>query len=123
MKTMLALTVMATVLITGCQSSQQSLNSAYNTCDRTGLRPGSWEYQRCTQSIYEENRHKADQAAAAVAVGVAAGAVGAYAISQASKKRDKNDRYYPAPVRRHNRDTYSGRPVGPAPVYGTRPSW
>ncbi len=83
---------MAATVLSGCQSSQQSLNSAYVTCDRTGLRPGSLEYQRCTQSVFEDNRQKSNEAATALAVGVAAGAVGAYALSEASKKDDKDDR-------------------------------
>lgn len=70
------------------------MNSAYITCDNTGLRPGSWRHERCTRNVYAENRRKSDQAASAVAVGVAAGAIGAYAISEASKDKQPRRRYY-----------------------------
>ncbi|MGV1761803.1 hypothetical protein ACQZ6F_33130 [Rhizobium sp. A22-96] len=123
MKPVLASLLVTAILLSGCQSSQQSLDSAYASCDRIGLRPGTMEYRRCTQNIYAENRQKADQAAAAVAVGVAAGAVGAYAISEASKKKDRKDRdrYYPDRGRRYYYDDYSRRPA--SPVYETRPAW
>ncbi|BCP52987.1 hypothetical protein K32_16040 [Kaistia sp. 32K] len=103
-KTLLLLAVATAVLVSGCQSSQQSMDSAYVTCANSGIRPGSWEHERCTRNVYEENRRKADQAAAAVAVGVAAGAVGAYAISQAEKDRkDRRDRRdWRPPVRDRN---------------------
>lgn len=118
------------VLLSGCQSSRESMDSAYIACDSSGLRPGTWQHERCTQNLYQENRRKADQAAAAVAVGVAAGAIGAYAISEASKERkerrdrwDRRNRYQPQPVRdRHyDIDNRSGRPV--YPVYGQQAAW
>ena len=121
-KSMLVVCLVTAVMMSGCQSAQESMNSAYATCDRAGLRPGTLEYRRCTQSLYEENRQKSDQAATAVAVGVAAGAIGAYAISEASKKKDRRDRerYSPDRSRRYY-DDYSSRPA--YPVYGTRPTW
>lgn len=110
-KTILAFTLVTTVLLSGCQSSQESMNSAYVTCDNSGLRPGSWQHERCTRNVYAENRRKSDQAASAVAVGVAAGAIGAYAISEASKKKDRRDRYYRD--RRYDFDRGPARPVYP----------
>ena len=99
MKTNVALTLAAALLISGCQSAEQSMTSAYVTCANSGIRPGSWEHDRCTQNVYADNRRKADDAAAAVAVGVAAGAVGAYAISQAGKddRRDWRHGHRPRP--------------------------
>ncbi|NLS01052.1 hypothetical protein HGP17_29830 [Rhizobium sp. P38BS-XIX] len=120
MKPVLISLLAAAVTLSGCQSPQQSLDSAYASCDRIGLRPGSMEYRRCTQNIYAENRQKSDQAAAAVAVGVAATAVGAYAISEASKKKDRRDRDRYYPDRRRYYDDYPRRPGYP---YGTRPNW
>ncbi len=90
LKTALVLTL-AAALSAGCQSSSDSMNEAYVTCANSGMPPGSWQHERCTRNIYAENRRKADQAAAAVAVGVAATAVGAYAISAANKDRDHRD--------------------------------
>ncbi len=121
-RTAIVLSLTFVLALSGCQSPQQSMNSAYATCNRTGLRPGSWEYQNCTQSIYNENRQKSDQAAAAVAVGVAAGAIGAYAISEASKKKKEKDwdRDYPHRPRRYY-DDYSYRPAYPGDR--TRPTW
>jgi outer membrane lipoprotein SlyB len=120
-KMMLAISLMAAVLASGCKSTEQSLNSAYATCDRTGLRPGTLEYRRCTQTMYAESRQKADEAATAVALGVAAGAIGAIAISQASKKDKKDrDRYYHERPRRP-RDRSPHRPI--YPVHETRPAW
>ncbi len=90
MKTTVILTLAATLLVSGCQSPRQSMDSAYVTCANSGMQPGSWQHDRCTRNVYAENRQKSDEAAAAVAVGVAAGAVGAYAISQAAKD-DRKD--------------------------------
>lgn len=120
-KTVMAFSLVATLLLSGCQSSQQSMNSAYVTCDRAGLRLGTYDYQRCTQGVYEENRQKANQAASAVAVGVAAGAIGAYAISEAAKKKTNKDRdQYSAHRPRRFYDN-NGRTV--SPVYGARSGW
>ena len=99
MKTTVMLTLSAALLISGCQSAQQSMDSAYVTCADAGAPPGSWQHERCTRNVYAENRRKSDEAAAAVAVGVAAGAVGAYAISQAAKddRKDWDHRHRPRP--------------------------
>jgi len=85
-----AIAVAMTMLFTSCQSREQSMDSAYVTCANAGIQPGSWQHERCTRGVYEDNRRKNDQAATAVAVGVAAGAVGAYALSEASKN-DRQD--------------------------------
>lgn len=114
-KTMLALTLVTAVLLSGCQSTTESMNSAYVTCSNSGMRPGSWEHERCTRNMYAENRRKSDQAATAVAVGVAAGAIGAIAISEASKDRkdrhrsDRDRDYWQRPGRDRDRDGW-GRP-------------
>lgn len=121
-KTTLITAIATAILLSGCQSSRESMDSAYIACDGSGLRPGTWQHERCTQNLYQENRRKADQAAAAVAVGVAAGAIGAYAISEASKDRkERRDRYQPVRGRGYDFNNRSSRPVYPA--YGQRPAW
>lgn len=127
-KTTLIAAIATAILLPGCQSSRESMDSAYIACDSSGLRPGTWQHQRCTQNLYQENRRKADQAAAAVAVGVAAGAIGAYAISEASRERkerrdrwERKDRYQPVRGRGYDYDNRSSRPVYPA--YGQQPAW
>jgi outer membrane lipoprotein SlyB len=96
-KTAVILVLCAALSMAGCQSAQQSMDSAYVTCASSGMQPGSWQHERCTRNVYAENQRKSDEAAAAVAVGVAAGAVGAYAISQAAKddRKDWDHRHRP----------------------------
>lgn len=106
LKPLLAITLAAAILASGCQSESESMNSAYITCANSGMPPGSWQHERCTRNVYADNRRKSDQAAAAVAVGVAATAVGAYAISEAGKDRDRDRRDW----HRDRRDYRGSRP-------------
>lgn len=79
------------VSLAGCQSQRESYDDAIVTCSTAGMYEGTYSHDRCTQRVYDENRRKSDRAAAAVAAGVAVGAVGAYAITKHKEREEKRD--------------------------------
>ncbi|MGV6872934.1 hypothetical protein ACUSIJ_09600 [Pseudochelatococcus sp. B33] len=90
MRAILILAALGLVL-SGCQSTQESMYSAERVCLGAGLKPGTRAFDNCANAAYAENRRQSDQAAAAVAVGTAAGVIGGTVVGAASTR---NDRYY-----------------------------
>lgn len=78
--------------LAACQSQRESYDNAFVTCSTSGMYEGTYAHDRCTQRIYDENRRKADQAAATVAAGVAVGAVGAYALAKHNEREKDRER-------------------------------
>lgn len=62
--------------LAGCQTPQESLNSATDVCIASGFRPGTTSYARCVNGNYQENRRVSQETGNAVAAGVAAGVIG-----------------------------------------------
>jgi hypothetical protein len=61
--------------LSGCQTVQESQQSAEITCQNSGYRPGTAAYRRCVNANFQQNRANSDAAANAVAAGAAAGVV------------------------------------------------
>ncbi len=59
--------------LSGCQTVQESQQSAQITCENSGYRPGTREYRRCVNSSFQQNRANSDATGNAVAAGAAAG--------------------------------------------------
>lgn len=79
--------------LAGCQSTQESLNSAEHVCLSSGLKPGTKTYDRCVNAAYAQNRRQSEDATKAVALGAAAAAVGG-AVIGASAASSSNNYYY-----------------------------
>lgn len=93
----LGVAAVASSLLAGCQTPQQSAVSAAVTCDQAGLRPGSRRFERCQEAVYEQNRAQSDQAATTAAVvGAAALAGGAIAGAAAARPYYYGPYYGPA---------------------------
>lgn len=80
------------LVLSGCQSTQESMYSAERVCLSAGLKPGTKRFDDCANAAYAENRRQSDQAATAVAVGAAAGVIGGTVVGAAAAR--SNDRYY-----------------------------
>ena len=61
--------------LAGCQTVQESQQSAQITCQNAGLTPGSKAYRRCVNANFSQNRANSDAAGNAIAAGAAAGIV------------------------------------------------
>ncbi|MBB3808895.1 hypothetical protein [Pseudochelatococcus contaminans] len=72
------------LILAGCQSTEESMYSAERVCLNAGLKPGSRAFDRCANAAYDENRRQSDQAATAVAVGAAAGVIGGAVVGAAA---------------------------------------
>lgn len=81
------------LVLSGCQSTQESMYSAERVCLSAGLKPGTKRFDDCANAAYAENRRQADQAATAVAVGTAAGVIGGTVVGAAAS-RSNNNYYY-----------------------------
>jgi hypothetical protein len=87
MKSFAVLSVLGLALgfgLSGCQTVEQSQQSAQITCQNQGLAPGSSAYNRCVGATYNQNRANADAANNAVAAGAAAGLVGGALVGAAA---------------------------------------
>lgn len=73
------------VVLAGCQSPEQSMDNAETVCLRSGLKPGTKQYNRCIQASYENNRRNSEQATNAAVIGAAAGVIGGAAIAASSR--------------------------------------
>lgn len=71
--------------LAGCQTPQESLNSATDVCLASGFRPGTTSYARCVNGNYQENRRVSQETSNAVATGVVAGVVGGAIVGAASR--------------------------------------
>ena len=71
--------------LAGCQTPQESLNSATDVCIASGFRPGTTAYSRCVNGNYQENRRVSQETGNAVAAGVVAGVVGGAIVGAASR--------------------------------------
>ncbi|RCS22032.1 hypothetical protein DUT91_20065 [Phyllobacterium salinisoli] len=108
-RTIIIATVFAVVL-SGCQTTEQSVYEADNTCFRSGLYPGTYKYDRCRREVFENSRRKSDNTAALLTLGVAAAAIGGAAVAadhEKKKRRKAHDRYDRWKAERH-RESYGG---------------
>lgn len=71
--------------LAGCQTPQESLNSATDVCLASGFRPGTTSYSRCVNGNYQENRRVSQETGNAVAAGVAAGVIGGVVAGAVSR--------------------------------------
>jgi hypothetical protein len=75
------------LLLAGCQTPQQNMQSAQYVCQQSGLRPGTRAYANCIQAGYAQNQQASQNAANAVAVGAAAGLIGGALITESARPR------------------------------------
>jgi hypothetical protein len=69
------------IVLAGCQTPEQSLMSAEDTCVASGYRPGTRTYNRCVQTAYRDYRLESQAASNAVAAGAAAGLIGGAVVA------------------------------------------
>jgi hypothetical protein len=67
--------------LSGCQTVQESQQSAEITCQNSGLAPGTKAFRRCVNANFNQNRANSDAAASAVAAGVVTGALVGAAVA------------------------------------------
>lgn len=94
MRTVLVLGAVG-LLLSACQSTQESMYSAERVCLSAGLKPGTRAFDKCANAAYAENRRQADDAATAVAVGAAAGVIGGAVVGAAAAQPSRNYYYGP----------------------------
>ena len=76
MKTLIVLGFLGLGLgLSGCQTVQESQQSAEITCQNSGYRPGSAGYRHCVNANFQQNRANSDATGNAVAAGAAAGII------------------------------------------------
>lgn len=84
--------------LAGCQSAEQSYQSAKDTCIAAGLKVGTARYNKCVNAAYSSNRRQAQDATNAAAAGVAAAAIGGALIGASTRR---SNYYYYRPYRRY----------------------
>ncbi|NIX76549.1 hypothetical protein [Microvirga terricola] len=76
----------ATLVLAGCQTTEQSMANAQSVCSESGLRPGTKTYERCVNASYRNNVAQSNAAANQAAVGAAAGVVGGAVLGAAAAR-------------------------------------
>jgi hypothetical protein len=72
------------ITLAGCQTAEQSMMSAEDTCLASGYRPGTRTYNRCVQTAYRDYRLESQATSNAVAAGAAAGLIGGAVVAASS---------------------------------------
>lgn len=80
--------------LAGCQTLEQSRQTAQEICSESGLRPGTKAFRACVTSHYRQERRQADAAAGALVAGATAGLVGAAIIAEERSSRYDRRGYY-----------------------------
>ena len=80
--------------LAGCQTLEQSRQTAQEICSESGLRPGTKAFRACVTSHYRQERRQADAAAGALVVGATAGLVGAALVAEERSARYDRRGYY-----------------------------
>lgn len=82
------------IMLAGCQTADQSMMSAEDTCLSSGYRPGTRTYNRCVQTAYGDYRLESQATGNVVAAGAAAGLVGGAVIAASSEPYYRSGPYY-----------------------------
>ncbi len=80
--------------LAGCQTLEQSRQTAQEICSESGLRPGTKAFRACVTSHYRQERRQADAAAGALVAGATAGLVGAALVAEERSARYDRRGYY-----------------------------
>lgn len=80
----LAAAVLAGTVVSACQTPEQSMMSAQDTCVVSGYRPGTRSYNQCVQMAYRDYQAQSQATSNAIAAGAAAGLIGGAVVAASS---------------------------------------
>ena len=80
----LAAAMLAAGAVSACQTPEQSMMSAQDSCVMSGYRPGTRSYNQCVQTAYRDYRVQSQATSNAIAAGAAAGLIGGAVVAASS---------------------------------------